>query len=119
MEQLKHIGPRAEAEEFLTAIGLEPNPDAVDQLARVFVPCLQIMCEREHAGDGSTWKRSGWKAQLHEVFKKIERLRERCWLHSQVDGGKETFDAINYLGMFCRGQMDDLPTWAEWGKPGD
>ena len=113
------MGPQAEAKEFLEAIGLPANPDAIDQLARVFVPCLRIICERDHAPNGATWRRSGWKAQLHEAFKKMERLRFRYWLKSSPADDVETPDLINYLGFFMRGRMDKIPAWAEWGKPGD
>lgn len=119
MESLEGMGPQAEAEEFLAAIGLPPNQDAIDQLARVFVPCLMIICERDHDGAGATWRRSGWKAQLHELFKKVDRIRHREWLHSNGDKGKEGYDIINYVGFYLRGRADKISTWAEWGPPGE
>lgn len=112
-------GPQEEAADFLRAIGLPANQDAVDQLARVFVPCLRIICDRDHAGDGSTWRRAGWKPQLHEVFKKMDRLRHREWLHSNGDPACEGTDIINYIGFYLRGRMDKISAWAEWGKPDD
>lgn len=118
MESLEISGPQEEAADFLKAIGLPPNQDAIDQLARVFTPCLIIMCERDHAGDGSTWRRSGWKAQLHEIFKKADRLRYRCWARSKEDNDSP-FDMINYLGFFIRGRADQINAWAEWGPPGE
>jgi hypothetical protein len=113
------IGPQEEAAEFLRAIGLPENADAIDQLARVFVPCLTIMCERgNHSPEGNSWRRSGWKAQLHEVFKKVERLRWASWLHSGTDTDS-AIDAINYLGFYVRGKEDGIDAWAHWGRPDD
>lgn len=114
----REMGPQEEAADFLKAIGLPPNQDAIDQLARVFTPCLQIICDRDHDGAGETWRRSGWKAQLHELFKKADRLRHRCWLHSREDTDSP-IDIINYLGFFMRGRADGISAWGEWGPPGD
>lgn len=115
----ENMGPQTEAAEFIAAIGLPPNQDAIDQLARVFVPCLQIICNRDHDGAGATWRRSGWKAQLHEIFKKVDRLRHREWLHSHGDPAGESFDIINYVGFYLRGRADNIDSWADWGPPGE
>lgn len=115
---LTHNGVTDEAEKFLVDCGLKPNADAVDQLVRVFLPALRIMCEREHDPKGQTWKESGWKPLLHEIMKKSGRLRYRSWRHSNKDYDSP-IDMINYLGFLKRAWDDDLPMWGEWGQPGE
>src|ERR1039458_4761212 len=53
-----------QAREFLDQCQIEPTPDAVAQLAEVFVPCLQIMAERGYDDSGATWQSNGYMGQL-------------------------------------------------------
>lgn len=109
------------AQQFLEAIGFTPNSDAIAQLAEAFVPALRIICERDHAPDGATWKRSGWKPQLNEVFKKTDRINYRDWQNTSPNAGAaiaEVPDIINYLGFYMRGRIDGIPAWSDkWGAP--
>lgn len=98
---------------FLTAVGLEPNPDAVEQLHLVFLKCLRIMCERPWSPDGSTWKKSGVLGVLTDVRKKFERLWERGWKHGKRHDDS-ALDLINYLGMYMRSEDN---RWGAWGEP--
>ena len=110
------------ASAFLADVGLKPNKDAIDQLAEAFLPALRIICERDHAGDGSTWKQAGWKAQLHELFKKVDRLNYRDWQRTAIEPGealKEAPDIINYVGFYFRGRLAGIPAWAKWGRPSE
>lgn len=102
------------ANEFMHKCGLDPTPDAVDQVTEVFLPCLRIMCERGYAKDGSTWKVSGMLGILHDVRKKFERLWYFGWsLDRRVpDHG---YDLINYIGFYLRAPKE---RFGEWGEPG-
>jgi hypothetical protein len=105
------------AEEFLRKCGMEPSPDAIGQLAEVFLPCLRIMCDPDHPWDpnGATWRRGGIFAVLTDARKKWERFWERTWKHGKRhdDSG---FDLINFVGFVMR--ADPESRWAEWGEPG-
>lgn len=101
------------AQDFLQKCGLTPTPDAVEQLVRVFLPCLGIMCERPWDPEGGTWKRSGVLGILTDVRKKFERLWERGWKHG-IRHDDSAFDLINYIGMYIRSEDNG---WGEWGPP--
>lgn len=105
------------ADAFLEACGLRPNQDARDQLVEVFLPCLRIMCERDHAQDGSTWKMAGWMPQLMQLLGKADRLKHRSWRGRRPDLDSAR-DIINYAGFFLRGIQSGVPAWGEWGEPG-
>ncbi len=112
-----HTILREKAAEFLEAAGLHnPNEDAIDQLCEAFLPALKIICERDHAPDGGTWRMAGWKAQLHELFKKADRLRYRAWARN-IQDDDSAIDIINYAGFYLRGH-DTLTAWGQWGEPG-
>jgi hypothetical protein len=103
------------ARAYMHACGLEPTPDAVDQLTLVFLKCLKIMCERPWDPNGHTWRRAGVFGVLTDTRKKFERLWERFWIHG-VRHDDSAFDLINYVGMVLR--ADPASGWGEWGEPG-
>jgi len=100
---------------FLEANGLSPSLDAVEQLTKVFLPCLRIMCDPSHPWDptGKTWRKSGVLGILTDVRKKFERLWERGWTHGKRhdDSGH---DLINYIGFYMRSEDNG---WGDWGPP--
>jgi hypothetical protein len=102
--------------QFFKSQGIDdPTPDAIGQLLEVFVPCLQIMCERGYDPTGKTWRQGGWRSQLVDIRKKFSRL----WFHGWIKGRfvpDHGFDLINYVGYYQRLQMKGMP-WGEWGEP--
>jgi hypothetical protein len=101
------------ARAYMNACGLNPTPDAVGQLAEVFLPCLKIMCERPWDPNGATWRKSGWLGIMTDVRKKFERLWERAWQHG-VRHDDSILDLINYLGFLRRSKKS---RWGDWGEP--
>lgn len=101
------------ARAFLIACELTPTPDAIAQLSEVFLPCLEIMCERPWDPNGGTWRKSGWLGIMTDVRKKFERLWERAWRHGERHDDS-IIDLINYLGFLRR---SGASRWGEWGKP--
>ena len=113
-----HVSENEEAaRKFLRSIGLNPTPDAVEQLAEVFVPALKIMCDRGYNPNGETWRKGGWRGQLLEIRKKCDRLWERSWLHGAFDYDSAR-DLVNYAGFYLRLGGKGEP-WGELGAPGD
>jgi hypothetical protein len=111
-----------QAAAFLKGCGLEPTEDAIEQLAFAFLPALEIMCQRgsatHYSPKGATWKQAGWRLQLMQLFKQIDRLHWKAWLHD-LPADNETLDAINFLGFFHRGRQMGLAKWGKWGAPGE
>lgn len=103
------------AQHFLESCCLTATPDAIEQLAEVFLPCLQIMCERGWDPRGGTWRKSGILGAMTDAKKKWERFWERTWKHGKRhdDSG---FDLINYIGFVMR--SDPNSGWGQWGPPG-
>lgn len=101
------------ARAFMHACGVEATPDAVEQLTEVFLPCLQIMCERPWDPNGGTWRKSGWLGIMTDVRKKFERLWERAWQHGERHDDS-ILDLINYLGFLRRSKKS---RWGAWGEP--
>lgn len=99
---------------FLQACGLDPIPDAVEQLQEVFLPCLRIMCERGWDPMGGTWRAAGVLGALADVRKKFSRLWERGWIKG-VRHDDSALDLINYVGFYLRSEDN---RWNEWGEPG-
>lgn len=99
---------------FIQAMGLDPTPDAVGQLHKVFVPCLKIMCERGWDPEGGTWRQAGVLGALADVRKKFFRLWERGWIRG-IRHDDSALDLINYVGFYLR---SDDNRWNEWGEPG-
>jgi hypothetical protein len=106
--------PQDIAREFLEQCCLEPTPDAIDQLAEVFLPCLKIMCERPWDPNGGTWRTSGILGVMGDARKKWERFWYRTWTRGKRhdDSG---FDLINYVGFVMR--SDPSSRWGTWGEP--
>ena len=102
------------AHSFLIDCGLEPTPDTVDQLVDVFLPCLRIMSKRGYDPEGGTWRAAGWRGQLYEMRKNVERIWQRSWFGNRgfQDAG---LDLINYTGFYIRGLSG--PAWGTWGEP--
>jgi hypothetical protein len=101
---------------FLSGCGLNPTPDAIDQLAEAFLPALRIICERGYDPEGATWRRGGWRGLLLEIDKKRDRLWHRSWLHSRFDPDS-SLDGINYNGFYYRLKCSGMP-WGTRGEPG-
>jgi hypothetical protein len=102
------------AEDFLKYCGLDPTPDAVDQLVEAFLPALRIMIERGYDPSGKTWRDGGWRGLVYELRKKIDRLWYRSWLGRQFD--KDMYDVINYAGFYIRLKCHGEP-WGTKGEP--
>jgi hypothetical protein len=108
---------------FLKGCGLEPTQDAIEQLAFAFLPALEIMCQRgtsrQYNPDGKLWQKAGWRPQLMQLFKQVDRLHWKAW-KNDMPADNETLDAMNFLGFFHRGRQMGLPRWGEhWGEPGE
>ena len=100
---------------FMERCGLDPTPDAIDQLAKVFLPCLRIMCERGYDPFGGTWRESGRLGALADVRKKFKRLWERAWKKGDTSDDDHAHDLINFVGFYLRADKD---RWGDWGEPG-
>lgn len=105
---------RDAAREFMEQCGLEPTPDALDQLVEVFVPCLRIMCERGWDPNGGTWKKSGRLGIFLDVDKKFERLKWKVW-EQDDEPGDSAPDLINFVGFLVRSPDN---RFGERGEPG-
>jgi hypothetical protein len=105
------------AHEFFDRVCLDPTPDAIEQLVRVFLPCLRIICERGYDRDGRAWKEQGWRGQLFEVMKRARRLEFFGWRRRGLHKDS-AIDIINYAGFLIR-QYEDHPDkpWGEFGEP--
>jgi len=106
------------AQDFLEGCDVDWTPDALAQLADVFLPCLQIMCDPSHPWDpqGGTWRQSGILGAMTDAKKKWERFFERTWTRGKRhdDSG---FDLINYVGFVMRSDPDSR--WGAWGEPAE
>jgi hypothetical protein len=108
---------RDAAADFMTECGLDPTPDAIGQLAEVFLPCLKIMCERGYDPDGLTWKAEGWRGMVWKARDKMTRL----WFHAWGNGNDHpdsAVDCINYLGFYIRLRNGIGSEWGDRGAPG-
>jgi hypothetical protein len=99
---------------YLQDIGLDPTPDAVQQLDLVFRRCLTIMCERPWDPEGGTWREAGRLGALADVRKKFQRLWYRAWICGKSHDDS-AIDLINYTGFYLRSENN---RWNEWGEPG-
>ncbi len=108
------FSPQNSAENFLKECGLDPTPDAVGQLAEVFLPCLRIVCERGYDPNGGTWRPAGRLGMLTEVRKKFDRLWDRAWKNGK-NHDDSAIDLINVLGFYLRA---DRERFGDWGEPG-
>ena len=107
---------RRAAEKFLLDCGLPPVPDAIDQLADAFLPCLRIICERGYHPEGTTWRAGGWRGILTDIKKKSNRLWYRSWIKGGFDDDSAR-DLINFGGFYVR-LGNQGKEWGDWGQPG-
>jgi len=105
-----------EAYDYIKSLGVEPTPDAVEQLAGPFAAALVIMCERGYEPDGSTWRSKGWKGLVHDILNKAGRLKFHSWRHNRYDPDS-AIDLINFSGFYWR-QKNKGSKWGELGEPG-
>lgn len=109
------VADRDAAHDFIKAMGLEPTPDAIAQLAGPFALALSIMCERGYDPEGATWRSKGWKGLVLDILNKAGRLKYHSWRHNDFDGDSAV-DIINFAGMYWR-QRNQGPKWGELGEP--
>lgn len=93
----------------------DPRPDAVAQMAEVFLPCLRKMCDSEHPWDG-LWKESGLFGALTDARKKFQRYWHRTWVKG-IRHDDSGYDLINFLGFSLRAPTHSR--WGDWGEPGE
>lgn len=103
-------------EAFLRSTGLDPVPDAVEQLQYVFLPCLEIISSRGYHPEGNTWRESGWRGIMTDIRKKAQRLWYRGWTNGRFDRDS-AIDLINFCGFYIR-HGNQGPEWGTWGSPG-
>lgn len=111
---LSEQGLRRAASDYMNLCGLNPTDDAIDQMTRVFLPCLKIMCERPWSKKVATWRSGGRLSVLGDLRKKFDRAWYRYWLCNRPHEDS-IFDLINYAGFVLRSADD---RWGEWGEPG-
>jgi hypothetical protein len=101
---------------FLVAVGVNPTTDAVEQLVEAFIPCLDIIGSRGYHPEGNTWRASGWRGILTDIWKKAHRIWYRSWVNGEFDLDSAQ-DIINYAGFYIRLGGKE-PQWGQWGPPG-
>lgn len=104
------------AYDYLRRLGLDPTPDAVDQLSGPFAIALTIMCERGYDPQGTTWISKGWKGLVHDILNKAGRLKYNSWRYNRFDGDS-AIDLINFAGFYWRNKNKGSK-WGELGEPG-
>jgi hypothetical protein len=102
--------------DFIKVLGVNPTPDAIDQLAGPYALSLMIMSTRGYAPDGSTWRSKGWKGLVLDILNKAGRLRYRSWRHDEFDGDS-AIDLVTFGGMYWR-LRNKGTKWGELGEPG-
>lgn len=103
------------ARSFLDNCSLPITKDAVEQLVDAFLPALAIMCERDYAKSGISWRLMGWRGLLLEFKKRVGRIYVIGWLggrHAKPDA----IDALNYLGYYIRLENEGKP-YGDWDEP--
>lgn len=110
----RYATDREAAVAFMSNVGLNPTDDAVEQLLEVFVPCLNIMCNRPWERSGALWRQSGQLGVLGDLRKKFERVWYKYW-GQRIAHPDSILDMINYAGFVMRSKGDN---WGEWGEPG-
>jgi hypothetical protein len=109
---------RVAAHQFMEVLGMEPTPDAIDQLAGPFAEALRVMCERNYnfnPGD-ELWRSKGWKGLVHDILNKAGRLKFHSWKHNRFDADS-AIDIINFSGFYWR-LKNQGSKWGELGEPG-
>jgi hypothetical protein len=110
------VAIRDAAHDFIHGLGVDPTPDAIDQLAGPFAECLRIMCERGYDPEGTTWASKGWKGLVHDILNKSGRLRYNSWRHNRFDADS-AIDMINFAGFYWR-LKNKGSKWGDLGEPG-
>jgi hypothetical protein len=106
---------REASRNFLEEILLVPTPDAVDQLAEAFVPCLEIMCKRGYDPNGATWRKNGWRGTLWEMWKRMQRLLYMSWENDRYDLN-DAIDLTNFTAFYIRFKNQG-PPFGQMGNP--
>lgn len=108
---------RRAAYEYLKAVGLEPNSDAVGQLSGPFTDALDIICTRGYSPDENYfWKLRGWKGLVHDILDNAFRLRLFSWERNEFyENG--AVDIINFAGFYLR-LHNKGDKWGDLGEPG-
>ncbi len=103
--KIKHI---------LGLMGFDPEDTTIVQQACVLFEALRIFQER-NARYQDAWKRTGWRGNLVDLRKKIERLWAEFWYGNQ-ENPDDAFDIINFTAFFIRNHIEgnEEGTW-NWG----
>lgn len=104
------------AYDFIKKLGVEPTPDAIDQLSGPFSIALRLMCERGYDPLGSTWATKGWKGLVHDILNKAGRIKYHSWRNNDFDGDS-AIDLINFTGFYYR-LTNSGSRWGDLGEPG-
>ena len=110
------LDQRYAAEDFMRAMGMEANPDAVDQLVGPFADALRIICTRDYDPSGAFWKLRGWKGLVHDIMDNAFRIRYFSWKQRKFYRNG-ALDIINFAGFYLRLENKGEP-WGELGEPG-
>lgn len=113
---------RDAAHDYMRAVGLKPNPDAVGQLAGPFTAALEIICTRgyndaeEDPEMEPFWAARGWKGIVHDIMDNALRLKLFSWQRNEFyENG--ALDIINFAGFYLRRQCKGK-RWGDIGEPG-
>jgi hypothetical protein len=113
---------RDAAFDYMRKVGLDPNPDAIGQLAGPFTAALEIICTRGYADADADpdeipfWQARGWKGIVHDIYDNALRLRYFSWKQNRFyENG--AVDIINFSGFYLRAK-NRCSRWGEMGEPG-
>ena len=113
---------RDAALDFLAALGFNPNPDAVGQLAGPFAAALEIICTRGYTDAGQDpdetpfWLARGWKGLVHDILDNALRLKHFSWKQNKFYPNG-ALDMMNFAGFYLRAGKKHT-RWGEIGEPG-
>jgi hypothetical protein len=106
---------------YLSELGLDPNIDAIEQLAGPFTKALEIICTRGYTRQEDNnkeffWMARGWKGLVHDILDNAFRIRLFSWERNEFyENG--ALDIINFAGFYLR-QRNKGSKWGELGDPG-
>ena len=113
---------RDAAYDYMRAVGLKPNPDAIGQLAGPFTAALEIICTRGYSDseeDPETepfWAVRGWKGIVHDILDNAWRLQLFSWERNEFyENG--AVDIINFAGFYLR-RKNQGKKWGRMKEPG-
>lgn len=113
---------RDAAYDYMRAVGLKPNPDAIGQLTGPFTAALEIICTRGYSDAEEDpemepfWAARGWKGIVHDIMDNALRLRLFSWQRNEFyENG--ALDIINFAGFYLRRQCKGK-RWGDIGEPG-